>query len=160
MNQNPYAADLGDRDPLRSLRETPAKIQAITLSWTDEQFERSYAPGKWSARRILIHLAQTELALGVRVRYALSQDDYAAQSFNQDEWLAVDDGLDGRTAVEVYAALRRMNLLMWERLSDEQRDRTFAHPEYGRLSVRWVAAQMAGHDLHHLEHFQKISELR
>ena len=32
-------------------------------------FDRPYAPGKWTARQVLIHLAQTELALGTRTRF-------------------------------------------------------------------------------------------
>jgi hypothetical protein len=45
---------------------------------------------------------------------------------------------------------------MWNRLSDAQKDRSFTHPEYGELTVRWIAAQMAGHDIHHLKQFEQI----
>ena len=43
---NPYAGDLGDRDAVRSLRETPDRYLALLGSWTPDQFERTYAPGK------------------------------------------------------------------------------------------------------------------
>jgi len=59
---NPYAADLGTRDPLESLSDTPARIRAAVERWSDADFERSYAAGKWSIRKVLIHLTQTELA--------------------------------------------------------------------------------------------------
>ena len=160
MNENPYAADLGNREPLKALAETPWQIEAIVKPWSDTDFERSYAAGKWSARRLLVHLAQTELALGSRMRFALSQEDYAAQSLNQDEWLPVDDHLDARTALTSYLAMRQMNLPMWRGLSDAQKNRTFTHPEYGTLNVWWVAAQMAGHDIHHLRQFEKIAAAR
>ena len=87
---NPYGAPLGDRDPLDALGDTPARIRALVQDWPDQQFERSYAPGKWSARQILIHLAQTELALTTRARFALSQDGYTAQAFSQDDWIPID----------------------------------------------------------------------
>lgn len=151
---NPYRDDLGDRDPLAALGETPERIRRLLASWSDAQFERSYAPGKWSARRILIHLAQTELALPTRARFALTQPDYHAQAFNQDDWLPLDDGADARTALDAYMALRRMNLAMWRKLTPEQLDRRFFHPEYGELTVAWIMAQMAGHDIHHLKQFE------
>jgi hypothetical protein len=47
---------------------------------------------------------------------------------------------------------------MWNRLSDTQKDRPFSHPEYGQLTVRWIAAQMAGHDIHHLKQFEDIEK--
>jgi hypothetical protein len=156
MNANPYAADLEDRDPLTALTETPQQIANIVEGWTDEDFERSYAPGKWSARKILTHLAQTELALGARVRFALTQDGYVAQAFSQDDWMPIDGHMEARAALNVYLTLRQMNLSMWRNLREEQRNRPFVHPEYGQLNVGWVAAQMAGHDLHHLRHFEAI----
>lgn len=157
MNPNPYAADLGDREPLKALSETPWQLQTLVERWSDADFERSYAPGKWSARTILVHLAQTELGLGARVRFALSQEGYVAQSFNQDEWIPVDNRMDARTALNTYLAIRQMNLSMWRGLSDAQRNRRFTHPEYGDLIVWWVAAQMAGHDIHHLRQFEVIA---
>jgi len=74
MQNNPYATDLGSTDPLKALALTPRKIRSILGKWTARQWERTYAPGKWSARRIVIHLAQTELALTTRARFAASQD--------------------------------------------------------------------------------------
>jgi uncharacterized damage-inducible protein DinB len=157
MNQNPYAADLGDLDPFKALGETPLQIRALVEHWSDADFEASYAPGKWSARQILAHLAQTELALSTRVRFALTTPGYQAQPFDQDQWMPLDERMDARTALEAYTALRRMNLSMWHGLSNAQRSRSFTHPEYGQLDVVWVAAQMAGHDIHHLKHFQQIA---
>jgi len=159
MNTNPYAADLGERDPFTALAQTPGQIEKVVQGWSAADFERTYAPGKWSARQILAHLAQTELALGARVRFALAQEGYMAQSFNQDDWMPLDDHIDARTALTAYLALRQMNLLMWRNLTEEQRDRSFVHPEYGKLNVGWVAAQMAGHDIHHLRHFEQIAAI-
>lgn len=156
MHVNPYAEDLGDREPFSALSETPQEIRSIVEGWSDEMFERSYAPGKWSARMLLAHLAQTELALGTRARFALATAGYQAQSFDQDVWMPFDEHVDAGTALDVYTALRRMNMAMWRGLSDEQKNRPFFHPDFGELNVAWIAAQMAGHDIHHLKQFQRI----
>ena len=156
MHANPYAADLEQRDPFVALAETPEQIRATVEGWSDAMFERSYAPGKWSARKLLAHLAQTEMALGTRARYALATPEYQAQSFDQDVWMPLDEKVDARTALEVYLSVRRMNLAMWRSLSDAQKNRLFFHPDFGDLSVRWIAAQMAGHDIHHLKQLQQI----
>jgi hypothetical protein len=156
MQKNPYAADLGSADPLKALTDTPRKIQSILAKWSARQWERSYAPGKWSARRILVHLAQAELALTTRVRFAASQKGYVAQSFDQDAWLLLDDHADGPTALDAYTALRRLNLAMFKGMTPAQRTRPFTHPEFGRLTPAWVAAQLAGHDIHHLKQLKQI----
>ena len=153
---NPYAADLGDREPLDALSDTPGRIRQLVDCWKDDRFERSYAPGKWSARQILIHLAQTELALTARARLAATQPGYTAQPFSQDDWMPLDASTDARTALDAYTAMRRMNLGMWRSLTPAQRSREFAHPEYGTLTVWWIAAQLAGHDIHHLKQLAAI----
>jgi hypothetical protein len=156
MQKNPYAGDLGKTDALKALAETPKKIERLTSNWTKRQWEKSYAPGKWSARRVAVHLAQTELALTTRVRFAASQDGYVAQAFNQDAWLPLDDHVDGPTALAAYLALRRLNVALFKGLTPAQRKRTFTHPEYGDLTPFWVAEQLAGHDIHHLKQLQQI----
>ena len=153
---NPYGTDLGDRDPLEALADTPARIRQVVSGWSAEQLERSYAPGKWSARMVIIHLAQTELALGTRARFALSAEGYTAQPFSQDEWMWIDSNADGAAALDAYTSVRRMNLAMFRSLTPDQRARQFTHPEYGTLTVWWVASQLAGHDIHHLRQLEAI----
>jgi uncharacterized damage-inducible protein DinB len=153
---NPYGVDLGTRPPLEALAETPGRIRQLVERWSDADFERTYAPGKWTMRKLLIHLAQTELALPTRARFALSQEGYAAQSFSQDDWMQVDNQAPARTALDAYTTLRQFNLAMWRALTPEQLNRRFTHPEYGELTVGWIMAQMAGHDIHHLKQFELV----
>jgi uncharacterized damage-inducible protein DinB len=153
---NPYAEDLGDRVPIEALADTADRIRRLVERWSADDCERSYAPGKWSARQILVHLAQIELALSTRARFALAQPGYSAQAFSQDDWLSIDGGADARTALAAYTSLRSLNLAMWKRLTQEQLDRAFSHPEYGDLTVGWIMAQMAGHDIHHLKQLHAI----
>ena len=81
-------------------------------------FERSYAPGKWSFRKVLVHLAQTELALSTRARFALTMPGYQAQAFSQDEWMAADDRAGARAALDAYTSLREFNLALWRNLTE------------------------------------------
>lgn len=156
MEKNPYAEALGSLDPMKALGDTPRKIKAVASRWTARQWQRSFAPGKWTARQIVVHLAQTELALTTRVRYGASQPGYVAQSFDQDAWLSLDHA-DGPTALDTYLALRRFNLAMFKGLTPGLRTQSFTHPEYGALTPEWVMAQLAGHELHHLQQLKQIA---
>jgi hypothetical protein len=49
-----------------------------------------------------------------------------------------------------------LNVVMFRHMTASQRTRPFTHPEYGELTPEWVAAQMAGHDIHHLKQLQSI----
>jgi hypothetical protein len=155
--QTPYTNDLAGREPLAALRETTARIGELARGFSAADFERSYAPGKWSARQIITHLAQTELALGTRARFALTTPNYAAQSFNQDQWMARESRLEGRAALEAFLALAAMNTALFAGLSPADRATTLSHPEYGVLSVDWIVHQMAGHQIHHLKQLEEIA---
>jgi hypothetical protein len=152
----PYSTFLGDREPLASMRESSERIRSLTANWTTADFERTYAPGKWTARQILTHLAQTELALGARARMALTVPNYVAQPFEQDAWVAQETRTNGPEAVAAYVALRQMNLTLFSTLTPAARGAGFAHPEYGSLTVDWLIHQLAGHDLNHLRQLEQI----
>jgi DinB superfamily len=155
--QTPYSQALAGREPIAALRETTARIGELARAWSPADFERSYAPGKWSARQILTHLAQTELALGTRARHALTTPNYAAQSFDQDKWMARESTLDGRAALDAFVAIAAMNVALFASLSPADRETALTHPEYGALSVDWIVHQMAGHQIHHLKQLEEIA---
>jgi hypothetical protein len=154
----PYSADLGDRDPIAAIRDSLSRIGALGAAWTPPQFERSYAPGKWSARQILTHLAQSELAFGTRARMALAAPnrDYVAQPFDQDAWMARESALVGRDALAALLGVGAMNLALYASLTADGRAATFSHPEYGSLTVDWLIHQSAGHLIHHVKQLETI----
>ena len=152
----PYTADLAGRNPIEAIGDVIARVEAMTAKWTPAVFERTYAPGKWSARQILTHLAQSELAFGTRARMALTVPGYAAQSFDQDLWMTRESDLDGHAARQAYLSTGRMNLALFKSLSRADLSTGFSHPEYGALSVDWILHQTAGHQIHHLKQLEQI----
>ncbi len=156
MTVTPYSALLGDVPPPAAMRRSIARVQSLTARWAPADFERTYAPGKWTAREILVHLAQTELALGNRARMALTSPNYAAQKFDQDRWLALERGLSGADAAAALAGISRMNLAVFEGLTPAACATAMTHPEYGTITVNWVIHMIAGHQLHHLQQLESI----
>jgi hypothetical protein len=162
--QTPYSKDLGDRDPISAIRDSADRYRRLLSGWIPAQFERTYAPGKWTARQVLIHLAQSELALGTRARMALSTPNYAAQAFNQDSWMEIESGrsggsrgMSGAEALDALLALMTMNRAFFEALSPADLATTLSHPEYGELTVEWILNQLAGHQIHHLAQLEQIA---
>jgi hypothetical protein len=153
---NPYAPDLGDRDPVASLAETPERYLALLGQWTPEMFERPYAPGKWTARQVLVHLAQAELMVQPRLRLALTSADYVVQPFEQDEVLGLERDVDAKTALEMYTNLRRFALPFFRSLTPEQLAVRCTHPQMGTLDVRWFLVMLAGHELRHLRQLEQL----
>lgn len=157
MTPSPYATDLGSREPLSAMRDTITRVRALTSAWTTSHFERSYAPGKWSARLILTHLAQAEIALGNRARMALTVSNYVGQAFDQDKWIARESHLGGPEAVAAFVAMAQMNLVLFDSLSAVDRQTPLTHPEFGPITVDWLIDTIAGHELHHIVQLERIA---
>jgi hypothetical protein len=153
----PYTADLDNREPLAAIRDTTARIRAVAGEWRPDQFNRSYAPGKWDARQILTHLAQSEMALGYRARMALTTPGYAAQPFDQDRWMARESTTTGHDALDAFLGTAALNVSLFAALSESDRALALSHPEYGSLTVDWIIHQMAGHQIHHLKQLEIIA---
>jgi uncharacterized damage-inducible protein DinB len=114
-----------------------------------EKIEKRPAPGKWSVREIMAHLADCELAFGFRLRQAAAGVEMI-QPFEQDDWARNYGGYDFQAAMATYRALRAWNLAFIRSLTAEQRSREVTHPERGTMTVWTIVETMAGHDLHHL----------
>ena len=157
MHPNPYGKYVEGVAVMASLVETPARIAALVRGWPRDRDERSHAPGKWTARQVLAHLAQVEMNFAIRMRFALAQDGYQMQSFEQDDWMRAETPPPALVSLEAYTALRAMNVALLRSLSAEQRARTAGHPEWVTVSVEWLAAWCAGHELNHLPQFEAVA---
>ncbi len=155
----PYADLVGLQDPLSLLAATPGRIAELVRGWDAKRWSRTYAPGKWTAAQIVLHLAHDEIGWCNRVRLALADDAYSVQPYDGARWVDLEPANDPRAALDAFLALRRLNLKLYERIPRERRARPFAHPEMGEISIDWILRTLAGHDLHHLRHLQVIAAL-
>jgi hypothetical protein len=160
MLASPLYADLvGSEDALLLLATTPTRIADLVRGWDSRRWSQRYAPGKWTAAEVILHLGQDEISWGDRVRLALTVEGYTVQPFDGVKWVAQETPSDPTTALAAYMALRNLNLLLYRRIPAELRARSFAHPEFGAISIDWILQTLAGHDRHHLKHLQLISAI-
>lgn len=148
---NPYASQLGDRDPRAVIAATPGKLTRFVDT------AGSLAPGKWSAREILCHLADCELVFAFRLRQALAEPRHVIQPFDQDNWAKVYSAFDARAALEVFTAVRKWNVTLIDAVPASAFSKTVEHPERGELTFQVLIETMAGHDLNHLQQLEAIA---
>jgi hypothetical protein len=157
---NPYGRFVEGRDIMRSLEDTPQRIASLVRQWPTARLEMPWAPGKWNARQILVHLAHAEMVLATRFRFALAERGSRVQPFDQDAWMDVEGGGPAMPALETYLALRSGTLALAGLLSERDFDRSTVHPDWGEVSAAWLLAWIAGHELNHLPQFETIDALR
>jgi uncharacterized damage-inducible protein DinB len=149
---------LGARNPIETLQDTISALEQVRHGLSAEQVTQPEAPGKWSVRHVLQHLADSELVWGYRLRMVLSHDRPRLTGYDQDLWaerLGYDEA-DADRALEDFGVLRRTNLRLLARASGEDLKRVGVHAERGEESVEHMIRLYAGHDLLHLEQLARI----
>ena len=149
---------LGTRDPMQVLRETPAALRLTIAGRSAGQLGRPEAPGKWSVRQVIQHLADAELVGGFRYRMVLAHDRPMIQGYDQDLWaerLHYDEA-DIDTAIGDFTTIRQGNIRLLLRATPADRDRVMVHAERGEESLTHMIRMYAGHDLVHLRQMARI----
>jgi uncharacterized damage-inducible protein DinB len=149
---------LGERDPLEVLRATDPALRERVADLTNANTGRPEAPGKWSIRQVIQHLADSDLVWGWRVRLVLAQDRPPLTGYDQDAWAGRLRYQDARVteALDEFSMLRRSNLRLIERASPEDLARVGLHAERGEESITRMIQLYAGHDLLHLRQIDRI----
>ena len=154
--QNPYATFLGNRDPKTVIAETPAKLQSLTTQ-LQQKLNNSPAPGKWTPREILCHLADCELVFAVRLRHTMAEPHHIIQPFDQDDWARPYANFTAEAALATFSAVRQWNITLVQNASPELLAKPVSHPERGPMTFLTIVETMAGHDTNHLQQLQNFA---
>jgi len=92
-----------------------------------------------------------------RLRFTLAAPRHVVQPFDQDPWVSAEPSTPALTALDAYTSLRAMNLALLRPLTTGQLTKAAVHPEFGEISVAWLMAWCAGHELNHLPQIETIA---
>jgi len=149
---------IGDRDPVEVLRQTPDDVTRLLDGVPAPILTTPEAPGKWSLREVVAHLADSELVGGYRLRMVLAHDRPNIIGYDQDLWatrLRYTD-VDIRDALEQFTLLRRVNMRLWANLGQHDLERVGLHSERGQESLEHMRRLYAAHDLLHLNQLNRV----
>lgn len=152
----PYAQHVGDRDPVEVLRTSLQGYRDAVARLSPRAWEEPWAPGKWTVREIMIHVAQWELIFGERLLLGVTMPNYVVQPADQDGLMRHVAAVDGPTAFAAFEGVRRMTLGLVDGLTPEIRRRTFVHAERGPIDADDVIVTIAGHGVHHLGQIEGV----
>lgn len=148
----PYANYVEGHDPLDVLRSTLDGYRQVFARNTADKWAAPWAPGKWTAHQIIVHVTQWELIFSTRLRLALAAPGYVVQPAEQDQLLNVEaPAVDTATASAALEAVRRMNIGLIAALSPAQRSTKITHAERGAIDIEDLIVTLAGHGAHHLK---------
>jgi hypothetical protein len=133
-------------------------VSEALVGATDEELDARPAPGKWSAREIVHHLADSEMTSAIRLRTLIAVDNPPIYGYDQDEFarrLHYDRPLEA--SLEAFKGARRSTAELLDRLTEAEWLREGTHTEHGRYDVaRWLEIYAA----HAHQHADQIKVAR
>jgi hypothetical protein len=121
-------------------KEGPGVVVEALVGISDRELDARPAPGRWSPREIVHHLADSEMTSAVRLRLLLAQDRPAIPAYDQEEFarrLHYDRPYE--TSLEAFRLARQSTAELLDRLEPADWLREGIHSESGRYSVeRWL----------------------
>lgn len=119
---------------------------------TPEQENARPGPGAWSIAEVVVHLLDTDLVYGDRMKRVIAEDNPSLLAFDEAAWVAklVPAQVRVEEAVNLFAAHRHWMAQILRGCADADFARFGTHSEAGRKTLADLLATMTNHLDHHL----------
>jgi hypothetical protein len=145
---------------LERYRRGPELLAVVLTGVFGEEEDFTLAPGKWSIRQLIAHLADTELVFASRFRQVIAEDSPPLMPFDQDRWA---QNLDyarrkPKQSLETLRRLRAENHEFLKELPAAAFERTGNHAKDGPLTVYQLLERLTNHVEKHAQQMQAIRD--
>ncbi|MBI1872289.1 MAG: DinB family protein [Acidobacteria bacterium] len=123
---------------------------------SDQELDARPAPGKWTAREIVHHLADSEMESALRLRRLIALDTPTLQGYDQDEFsrrLHYDRPI--HASLDAFRAARSTTGDLIDRMKPGDWQREGVHTESGRYSAETWLQIYAAHAHNHAEQIRR-----
>ncbi len=123
---------------------------------SEAELDAREAPGEWSPRQIIHHLADSEMASALRLRMFVANESPTIIGYDQEEYARVlfyDRPIEASLGAFYYARETTAEIL--DRMSEEHWQRVGTHSESGRYSVIDWLETYAAHGIDHADQIRR-----
>ena len=127
----------------------------ITAGYFDlpaNELFKQYAPGKWSIKKILVHLADAESVLHERIKRTIAEPKPVLWAFDQDRWSTHlnYESFPLEISKSLYLANRNSIIYLAENYYSKQGSIEFVHSETGIRTLKDEFDKVAAHNQSHI----------
>jgi hypothetical protein len=144
---------------LERFRRGPEVLAMVLTGVFGEEEDFIPAPGKWSIRQTIAHLADSELVGAHRMRQVIAEDNPTLIAFDQDAWTRNLDYArrKPKQSLETFRRVRAENHELLKGLPESAFERAGNHSENGPMTLRRL---LEGYAQHAESHARQMVEIR
>ena len=145
---------------LERYRRGPELLAVVLTGVFGEEEDFVAAPGKWSIRQIIAHLADAEIVLAHRFRQVIAENEPTLIWFDQDAWA---NNLDyarrkPKQSLETLRRGRAENYELLKALPESVYGRAGNHTRNGRMTLLDLVERGSTHTERHAQQIEAVRE--
>jgi len=147
-------------DLLERFRRGPELLAVVLTGVFGEEEDFIPAPGKWSVRQVIAHIADSEMVGAHRFRQIIAEENPTLVAYDQEAWARNLDYArrKPKQSLESFRRLRAESYDLLKELPEAAFGRTGNHTERGSLTLRDYLGLLVQHTESHARQMQAIRE--
>ena len=136
------------------------EVRASLAGFPEDGLGARPLPGKWSAREIVQHLADSEMNSAIRLRKLLTEESPQIQGYDQEDYarrLRYNER-DIAPALDALRSARATTAQLLEHMTEEDWAREGTHTESGRYTAEDWLRIYAAHAHNHAAQIRRLRE--
>jgi hypothetical protein len=145
---------------LERYRRGPELLAVVLTGVFGEEEDFVPAPGKWSIRQVIAHIADSELVDAHRLRSVIAEDNPTLTGYDQDLWTQNLDYAQRKPkqSLESFRRQRAENYELLKHVPEASYARTGTHTGRGPMTLLELVEDGAQHAERHARQLQSIRE--
>lgn len=146
----PYVNSVPDGNLLQLLKENLTKITELFENISEEDADFRYAPGKWSIKEVLCHMADTERVMSYRLLRIGRGDQTVLAGFDENDYVngSQINRLPVKNILDDFVATRKATITLIANMPEVAWD-NIGFANNSEVTAQAVAFIIAGHEIHH-----------
>lgn len=136
------------------LAQAPATLRALVDGLTDRQLDTPYRQGGWTIRQVIHHVPDSHMNAYVRMKLAATETAPAIKTYNEALWAELPEARSAPIgmSLDLLDALHRRWTAFLSALPETAFQKTFAHADWGLVTIDEALGMYAWHCRHHTAH--------
>ncbi len=144
-------------EQIETLRRLPEHLRKAVAGLNDAQLDTPYRDGGWTVRQVVHHFVDSHANSYIRFKLALTEDSPTIKPYDEAAWARLPDSSAPIEPSLIFLdGLHQRLVALLEAMSEADFQRTFTHPERGRVTLSNNLAIYAWHSRHHTAHIVNL----
>ena len=146
---------------IEEIAALPEQMKNTVEGLSEDQLNTPYRPEGWTVKQVINHVPDSHISSYMRFHWALTEPNPVIKAYDQNAWatLPYHDEMPISVSLELLSAVHQRWVYLLKSLTDTDLERTFIHPEDGKVySLKFLIGMYAWHGKHHLAHIVNLKQ--